>query len=60
MCYLGHWKFEKGTCYCDDAIREGRDEDICPECVKGIEEGFCKSTKEEECELDVEIFGGLN
>ncbi len=60
MCYLGHWKFEKGTCYCDDAIREGRDEDICPECVKGIEKGFCKSTKQEECELDKKTFGGLN
>ena len=43
MCYLGHWKFEKGTCYCDDAIREGRDEDVCPECKKGLEQGLCNS-----------------
>lgn len=42
MCYLGHWKFEKGTCYCDDAIKEGIDEDVCPECKKGMEEGLCK------------------
>lgn len=51
MCYLGHWKFEKGTCYCDDAIAEGRNEDVCPECVSGIEKGFCSSTKEEVCEI---------
>lgn len=47
MCYLGHWKFEKGTCYCDDAIKEGRDEDVCPECKKGVEENICNSIKEE-------------
>ena len=52
MCYLGHWKFEKGTCSCDDAIAEGRDEDVCPECVKGIEKGLCKSTiDEEKCDI---------
>ncbi|HII72315.1 TPA: hypothetical protein HA265_06180 [Candidatus Woesearchaeota archaeon] len=43
MCYLGHWKFDVGTCYCDDAIREGRDEDVCPECRKGLEKGLCDS-----------------
>lgn len=51
MCYLGHWKFEKGTCFCDDAIAEGRDEDICPECVSGLEEGLCSSIREEACEI---------
>ena len=43
MCYLGKWKFEKGTCYCDDAIKEGRFDDVCPECKKGLEKGICES-----------------
>lgn len=43
MCYLGHWKFDRGTCYCDDAIAEGRDEDVCPECSKALESGACSS-----------------
>lgn len=46
MCYLGKWKFDKGTCYCDDAIAEGREEDVCPECKKGLEEGTCESSRE--------------
>jgi len=58
MCYLGHWKFEKGTCYCDDAILEGRFEDVCPECKSGIENGLCTSIKEEKCILDPTILGG--
>ena len=57
MCYLGHWKFEKGTCHCDEAIKDGRNEDVCPECVNGLEKGLCTSTIEEECKLDQEIFG---
>ena len=57
MCYLGHWKFLKGTCYCDDAIAEGRTEDVCPECVSGLEQGICSSAKEEDCILDEEIYG---
>lgn len=59
MCYLGHWKFEKGTCYCDDAIRQGRNEDVCPECRVGLEEGICDSINEtKDCLLDEEMFGG--
>lgn len=58
MCYLGHWKFEKGTCYCDDAMAEGRDQDVCPQCVKGLEEGRCKSADEEFCEINNEQGGG--
>jgi hypothetical protein len=58
MCYLGNWKFEKGTCYCDNAIIESKEEDVCPECKKGIEEGFCSSDIEKGCELDEEIYGG--
>jgi hypothetical protein len=56
MCYLGHWKFEEGTCHCDEAIFEDRFNDVCPECVSGIEKGFCKSTIED-CMLDEEIYG---
>jgi len=59
MCYLGHWKFEKGTCVCDEAIAEGRFNDVCPECKSGIEKGLCSLTVEEECELDKEIYGGI-
>lgn len=47
MCYLGHWKFEAGTCFCDDAIRDGRQEDVCPECNNGLDEGACNSVKED-------------
>ena len=43
MCYLGHWKFEKGTCFCDDAIASGNDELVCPECKAGFEQGICNS-----------------
>jgi hypothetical protein len=57
MCYLGHWKFEKGTCHCDEAIAEGRLDDVCPECKSGIEKGFCKSTTND-CILDEEVYGG--
>jgi hypothetical protein len=58
MCYLGHWKFEKGTCDCDAAIAEGRFEDVCPECKGGLEKGTCDSLVGEECLLDEEKFGG--
>ncbi len=52
MCYLGHWKFEEGTCYCDKAMREGIEENVCPECKKGLEEGRCKSLDKNICELN--------
>jgi hypothetical protein len=43
MCYLGHWKFEEGTCYCDNAILQGDMDSVCPECKKGKETGLCVS-----------------
>lgn len=46
MCYLGNWKFDVGTCFCDDAIREGREDDVCPACNSGLEEGLCKSRED--------------
>ncbi len=58
MCYLGNWKFEKGTCLCDDAIIDGNYEDVCPECNSGIEKGFCSSAKEEYCKLNTKDLGG--
>jgi len=51
MCYLGNWKFEQGTCFCDKAMGEGRSEDVCPECKKGLEEGRCKSAEGDFCEI---------
>jgi len=56
MCYLGHWKFEKGTCYCDKAIREGKTEDVCPECKKAQDIGQCESSSGD-CVLNEEIYG---
>ncbi|MBR9704795.1 hypothetical protein GOV12_05260 [Candidatus Pacearchaeota archaeon] len=57
MCYLGKWKYEKGTCFCDDEIAKGNFDDVCPECKNGIDgsnqcsessdnlkEDFCKVT----------------
>lgn len=55
MCYLGDWKFDKGTCDCDSAIAEGRNDDVCPQCKKGIEKGQCRSTTES-CELSELMF----
>lgn len=55
MCYLGHWKFEKGTCFCDDAIKEGNFDDVCPECQAGLEKGICNSIKENSEEESCEI-----
>ncbi len=50
MCYLGHWLWKDGSCYCDDMIKEGKMDKVCPECKKGIEEGLCSST--EPCDLE--------
>ena len=53
MCYLNgnKWNYGKaGTCACDEFIARG--EDPCPQCIKGIEEGLCKSTKKEECDTE--------
>jgi len=43
MCYLGKWIYEKGTCYCDKAIAEGRLDDVCPECKNSDSGGICAS-----------------
>jgi len=51
MCYLGDWIWGDGSCYCDDMIKQGEDDKVCPQCKKGLEEGLCKSVEEEECEI---------
>lgn len=51
MCYLGHWLWKDGSCHCDDMIKNGEDDKVCPECKKGLEEGNCKSSEEEFCEI---------
>jgi len=51
MCYLGHWIWDDGSCYCDDMIAKGEMDKVCPECIKGIESGSCSSTKEEFCDI---------
>jgi hypothetical protein len=43
MCYLGDWVWEDGTCDCDGMIAMGEWDKVCPQCIKGIKEGKCKS-----------------
>lgn len=46
MCYLGNWIWKDGSCYCDDMIAKNQIDKVCPQCIKGIEQGNCKSTLE--------------
>ena len=43
MCYLGDWLWEDGTCDCDGMIAKDEWDKVCPQCIRGIEEGKCKS-----------------
>ncbi len=47
MCFLGHWMWEDGVCRCDELMREGRFDSVCPQCLRGVEEGRCKSSEED-------------
>jgi len=49
MCYLGSWIWKDGICRCDDMIRQGQFDKVCPECKTGIEDGLCKSAGTESC-----------
>lgn len=49
MCYLGNWLWEDGICRCDEMMENGEWDKVCPQCVKGIEEGLCKSAKGNIC-----------
>jgi hypothetical protein len=44
MCYLGSWIWDDGVCRCDEMIATGQDDKVCPQCVKGMEKGLCKSS----------------
>jgi len=52
MCYLGNWIWDDGICRCDEMILKGEDGNVCPQCVKGLEEGTCEFSKEvkEDCD----------
>lgn len=52
MCYLGHWIWDDGSCKCDDMIANGEFDSVCPQCKKGIEEGYCKSTNDYQCDIE--------
>jgi len=52
MCYLGGWIWDDGSCYCDDMIAEGKYDKVCPQCKKGLEDGLCKSSEEEKCDIN--------
>lgn len=49
MCYLGNWLFEDGKCDCDNKIAQGKIDEVCPECVHGMEEGNCESVTTDTC-----------
>jgi len=51
MCYLGKWLWDDGICRCDEMIRNGDFDSVCPECKNGIEEGACKSSASTACEV---------
>lgn len=55
MCYLGNWIWDDGTCACDEMIAKGELDKVCPQCVRGIEEGKCKSSSDSDetfCEVN--------
>jgi len=52
MCFMGDWLWDDGICRCDDMIANGEDDKVCPQCIKGLEKGICKSTNEEPCDLE--------
>ncbi len=39
MCLEGKWIWPGGACLCRDALANGEMDKVCPECLKGIEEG---------------------
>jgi hypothetical protein len=51
MCYLGNWIWEDGTCDCDKMMKEDKFDKVCPQCIKGLEEGRCNSTDKEFCKI---------
>lgn len=45
MCFLGNWIWEDGKCDCDTMIAQDKMDKVCPECIRGIKDGRCTSTK---------------
>ncbi len=43
MCYMDNWIWEGGICECDEMIAKRDWDKVCPQCVRGIEEGKCES-----------------
>ena len=43
MCYLDNWIWKGGVCDCDTMIKEEKWDKVCPQCIRGIEEGRCNS-----------------
>jgi len=46
MCYLGNWIWKDGVCRCDEMIAQGKFDQVCPQCLKGLDGGSCKSAGE--------------
>ncbi|UCD02655.1 MAG: hypothetical protein JSV63_02585 [Candidatus Aenigmatarchaeota archaeon] len=55
MCYMGSWIWDDGICRCDEMIANGEDDKVCPQCVRGLEEGQCKYANKSICELNREV-----
>jgi len=51
MCLMGDWLWDDGICRCDDVIVKGENDKVCPQCKKGLEEGKCKYSEEDYCEI---------
>lgn len=51
MCFLGNWVWDDGICRCDDMIAQGKDDKVCPQCKRGLEEGRCKYSQKDKCEI---------
>lgn len=51
MCFMGDWLWDDGICRCDDMIAQGKDDKVCPQCKRGLEEGLCKYSQKDKCEI---------
>jgi len=49
MCYMGNWLWDDGTCDCDGMIAAREFDKVCPQCIRGIEEGRCQSSEHQAC-----------
>lgn len=35
MCYLGNWIWKDGICRCDEMVKNGEFDKVCPQCKEG-------------------------